>query len=264
MLEEAIAEKEDAAKWTHPEEAIDKLSRILNQQIGNDDNTDIIEMTQDLILDAEDSLRMINQGQEEAIFYQLIETDESPKDFNLNDSVIQEISNLDDESIDMLPPIEHQDTYEVFSQEINEHDQKQLEISNQSTSSNESKMSIDEGQKTPVSGSKKSPPINIIQNQLNEALKILSPKEKLAKMRRQAKLNAATKQSKLNQLWKSNASKSTNKIAINDKADTTKKSTEDQMQKGKITSSTCTTTGNEKKDSKKMIKRMIRRMNQLH
>jgi len=111
-IEEAIKEKEDAAKWTHPEEAINKLSKILNQQIENDDETDIIEMTQDLILDAEDSFRMINQGQEEAIFYQLIETDESPKDFNLNKSVIQEIFYLDDESIDMLPPIEHQDIYE--------------------------------------------------------------------------------------------------------------------------------------------------------
>jgi len=58
-----------------------------------------------------------------------------------------------------------------FSQEINEHDQKQLEDTNQSISSNESdsKMSIDEGQKTHISGSKKSPSINIIQNQLNEA-----------------------------------------------------------------------------------------------
>ena len=126
MLEEAIAEKEDAAKWTHPEDTIDKLSRILNEQISNGDETELIEMTQDLILDAEDSLRMINQGQEEAIFYQLTETDESPKDFDLSDSLIQELSYLDKGNSNMLPPIGHQSTFEessnLFSQAINEQD----------------------------------------------------------------------------------------------------------------------------------------------
>ena len=58
MLEEAIAEKEDAAKWTHPEEAIDKLSTILNQQIENNYSTDIIEMTQELILRGADIVKV--------------------------------------------------------------------------------------------------------------------------------------------------------------------------------------------------------------
>ena len=66
--------------------------------------------------------------------------------------------------------------------------------------------SVDEGQSTPVAGSSKS--VNIIQQQLNAALKILSPQEKITKMRIQAKSNAEKRRHKLKALSNKNKSKS--------------------------------------------------------
>jgi len=75
-LQIAINDKEDAAKWMHPNETIEKLSHILNVQIENSEEVDIIEMTKEFISDAKESLRYIDQGQEDAFFLQLIQTHE--------------------------------------------------------------------------------------------------------------------------------------------------------------------------------------------
>jgi len=58
---------------------------------------------------------------------------------------------------------------------------------------------MSEGQRTPVSSgsSSSSPHMEMIQQKLNDALKILSPQEKLEQIRRQAKANAESQQ-KLN------------------------------------------------------------------
>jgi len=82
----------------HPNETIDKLSNILNGQIDNSENLDIIEMTKEIILDAEDSLRLINQEQEDAFFFQLIQTDEPLSELKKrkNNSIIEEIDSDDE------------------------------------------------------------------------------------------------------------------------------------------------------------------------
>jgi len=104
--QEAIREKEEAQQWMHPTEAITKLSQILQDQIENSDDMEIIEMTKEFILDAEDLLQFIDQGQEDTFFYKLIPTNKS---LNLKKSnYIINDSDSENEDINMLPPIEHQ------------------------------------------------------------------------------------------------------------------------------------------------------------
>ena len=43
ILEEAILKKKKASEWMYPNQTIDKLSHILNQQIENEEDIDIIE-----------------------------------------------------------------------------------------------------------------------------------------------------------------------------------------------------------------------------
>ena len=50
---------------------------------------------------------------------------------------------------------------------------------------------LDSGQKTPTSRSSTSPSSNFIQQQLNKALNVISPQEKLDKIRQHAKLNSS-------------------------------------------------------------------------
>ena len=71
-LKEAMQEKEEANKWMHPSEAIKKLSKILKDQIDNSEDIDLVEMTKEFISEAEDSLRYIDQGQEDTFFYRLL------------------------------------------------------------------------------------------------------------------------------------------------------------------------------------------------
>ena len=47
----------------HPNETIDKLSHILNDQIENEDQT------KKFTIDGENSLKLIHQGQKNAIFF---------------------------------------------------------------------------------------------------------------------------------------------------------------------------------------------------
>ena len=206
ILDEAVEEKMDASVWMHPNETIEKLSHILNHQIENLESDNIINQTKKFILEAEDSLRLINQGQEDAFFFQLQESqtlDKKEKREELN-SMIEEINQDANSEILNIPPIDHQMNHDIsentsmlFSQAIQ---QQEMDAGNEfDTSESED----DDSQKTPIIGSLKKP-INLMQKQLNEALKVLSPREKLEKMRLQAKMNAAKRQSKLNQLWRNN------------------------------------------------------------
>ena len=216
---------------------------FLEYQIQTEQDEDTIEQTKEFLSDAEESLKLINQGQEDAIFFQLIETNETMQEFERkNESVIEEIS--EPQNPHNLPPIQHQSLCEeqqnvsvIFSQEFNH--QEELENAEQ-IESEQSSMNTDDGQKTPITGSSKKT-INVIQNQINEALKILSPREKLDKMRRQAKLNATTRQSKLNQLWKNKTSQSTsnnnvsNELSSKDEAKEKSKALKPTKSKEKMT-----------------------------
>ena len=78
ILQEAVHDKEDATKWMHPNITINKLSRILNNQVEKSEDLDIIEMTKELIFEAKYSLRFFNQGQEDAFFFQLTQIETQP------------------------------------------------------------------------------------------------------------------------------------------------------------------------------------------
>ena len=217
ILDEAILEKKEASEWMDPTETIEKLNEILEYQIRTEQDKNTIEQTKEFISDAEESFKLINQGQEDAIFFQLIETNETMQEFEMkNESVIEELS--EPQNFHNLPPIQHQSISEeqqnvsvIFSQEFSKQ-----ESENGRSDSDHNSMNTNDGQKTPVTGSSNKT-INAIQSQINEALKILSPREKLDKMRRQAKLNATTRQSKLNQLWKNKTSKTASTKEIEEK-----------------------------------------------
>ena len=55
----------------HPRETIEKLPEILQDQIKSSKDSEIIEMTREFILDAEDSLCFINQDEEDTFYYKL-------------------------------------------------------------------------------------------------------------------------------------------------------------------------------------------------
>ena len=48
ILDDAISDKENASKWMHPNNIIEKLSQILNQQIKNLDDKNVINYAKKL------------------------------------------------------------------------------------------------------------------------------------------------------------------------------------------------------------------------
>ena len=71
-LEEAKMEKQDLSTWLHPSVTLEHLSEILNQQKKDQDEDSRIQITQNLINEAEESLQMIKSNQEEAYFFKFI------------------------------------------------------------------------------------------------------------------------------------------------------------------------------------------------
>ena len=53
----------------HPNDTIDKLSQILNQQMENLENKNVINQTKKFIRDAKVSQKLIKQGQEDTFFF---------------------------------------------------------------------------------------------------------------------------------------------------------------------------------------------------
>ena len=106
-LQEAIQVKEEAQQWTHPTDALAKLSQILEYQEKTSDDMEITEKTKEFILDAEDSQRFIEQGQEDTFYYKLIRTNKSSIDLKKSNYIMND-SDSENEDICMLPPIEHQ------------------------------------------------------------------------------------------------------------------------------------------------------------
>ena len=196
-LQEALQVKEEAQQWTHPKEASEKLSQILQHQIETCDDMEVIEVTKEFILETEDSVRFIEQGQEDTFYYKLISTNKSLTDLKKSNFIINDSDSENENHNDMLPPIGHQQfgDNEKVSNKIIEF---QLEEDNKDNDEN-----MSDGQKTPISSGNNSSStnpsnsINVIQRQLNEALKILSPQEKIMKTKNQAKLNAQKRKQKL-------------------------------------------------------------------
>ena len=199
-LQEAIQEQQEAKMWMHPSDTIKKLSEILQDQIENEEDSEIIEMTKEFILDAEDSLRFINQGQEDAFYYKLVRINKSLIDLKKSNYIIND-SDSDNESINNLPMIEHQKMMEE-EQSVTKtfiESQQLLEDSSDDNMSQSDEDSLDDGQKTPIA-KPNSKPINVIQKQLNDALKELSPQEKISKMRSQAKVNNEKRKMQIKEL----------------------------------------------------------------
>ena len=216
-LNEERSEKEEAATWIHPKEALDRLAEILEQQIQNKQEDHIIQATEKHILDAEESLKMIQDNMEDAMYYKiLIDSRDQNEDTQNSDG----ISELDDENQEFhiktlpnLPPIQNQEPYldsanDRFTQHMQEVENDINDIIMEDKANSEwKKDSINkitnyitlmknasnreqarEGELTPKTGTKATP-INIIQEKLKNALKVLSPQEKMDKIRQKAKEN---------------------------------------------------------------------------
>ena len=99
ILQDAINDKADAAKWMHPNQAMEKLNCILENQINESEDVDIIETTKELLFEAKESLRLIDQGQEDTFFYQLSQNEISSDDLKerKKSSIIEDIFSDDEE-----------------------------------------------------------------------------------------------------------------------------------------------------------------------
>ena len=293
-LQEVIRIKEEAQEWTHPDDALTKLEQILEYQKKTSTDMETIEKTKEFILDAEDSQRFIDQGQEDTFYYKLIRTDKSLIDLKKSNYIIND-SDSENEDTSMLPPIQHQkimsdkkmsklqnqemqkdQTIDLFSQQIQEiekdindlfmEDKKSVQNNTKSTNfitptKALKKMDIeklDEGEITPKSGSKQKISINMVQDKLRSALQILSPKEKLEKIRNQAKTNAIAAKNKMKEMKEkekeATTSKATNLIVSPKKSkDSMKDSKKSKIQNKKESKEKKT----KEKESKTVKKRKI-------
>ena len=120
ILQDAINDKADAAKWMHPNQTIDKLNRILKSQIDNSEDLDIIETTKELLFEANESLRFINQGQEDTFFFQLIQDEISSNELKerKKSSIIKDIFSDDEESYDFTKKKVNKDTTQRFIEKM--------------------------------------------------------------------------------------------------------------------------------------------------
>ena len=128
-LNEERTEKEEATTWIHPKAALDHLSEILEQQIRNKQEDHIIQATEKHILDAEESLKMIQDNMEEAMYYKILINN---RDQNGDTQNSDGISELDDENQEFhiktlpnLPPIQNQEPHldnanDRFTQQMQE------------------------------------------------------------------------------------------------------------------------------------------------
>ena len=128
-LNEEKAEKEEATNWIHPKAALDHLSEILEQQIQNKQEDNIIQATETHILDAEESLKMIQNNEEEAMYYKiLINNQDQSGDIKNSDGTRE--SNDDEDrfhinTLPNLPPIQNQEPFpdnenDRFTQQMQE------------------------------------------------------------------------------------------------------------------------------------------------
>ena len=216
-LNEEKAEKEEATNWIHPKAALEHLSEILEQQIQNKQEDHIIQATETHILDAEESLKMIQNNMEEAMYYKILINNQDQNGDIQNSDGIRESNDEDQfhiKTLPNLPPIQNQEPYldnenDRFTQQMQEvendindiimedkvnSDWKNNSINKITNYITPMKSKLDreqerEGELTPKTGTKTTP-INIIQQKLKDALKVLSPQEKMEKIRQKARENA--------------------------------------------------------------------------
>ena len=197
LLNEVIQEREEAMEWLHPEVTIQELNLILQRQIEMNVNIDHVEETKNYITDAEESLRLIQQENEDAIFFKILHVNPVSHE-NQNDLDVE--MEIENENIINLPEISPQNDLNEESEndemieENQEQNENNREINFISPLKSQTKISdyiqhSNNGDDTPKTRIAETP-INIMQEQLQNALKVLSPQEKIQKIRQQAKLNA--------------------------------------------------------------------------
>ena len=201
LLNNAIAEKEEAEQWLDPKLAIEKLTSILEAQILENADNNVIQETSHLIDEAKKSLALIEQGEKDALFFKLNDPSHPGPGTQEFDS---DNMDMDEMSENVLPDISFQQVHDIDNQssESGNSDIGNTKLSSsiiitqeQSNDLIESQVDLDSGQKTPISGSSSNPSSNFMQQQLNKALNVISPQEKLSKIRQQAKLNATRNKS---------------------------------------------------------------------
>ena len=202
FLNNAIAEKEEAEQWLDPKLAIEKLTSILEAQILDKADNELIQETSQLIDEAKKSLALIEQGEKDALFFKLNDPSHPGPG---TQEFISEHMDTDEASENMLPDISFQHVLDIDDQSSkssnSDNDNGRLVSSiitqeqEQPNNLIESQVELDSGQKTPITGSSSNPSSNFMQQQLNKALNVISPQEKLNKIRQQARLNASRKKS---------------------------------------------------------------------
>ena len=213
-LQKVTNELEEASQWMHPTETLNKLNEILELQIDNQADIDIIEITKNHIIDAEESQNLILQGKKEAWFFRIIEVNtsnlkenEEEGDDNDTDDIYDQNKFMDIEMEEVnedstnLPKIlpqnnnHNSDNSEMSDiEDCNEEDENENQVSLITPLKSQTKISdfiqnSNDGDTTPKTKTSEIP-INVMQEKLQNALKVLTPQEKMQKIRMQAKANA--------------------------------------------------------------------------
>ena len=212
VLNQALMEQEEAKEWLDPQTAIEKLTIILEKQILEKADNEQIQETEKSLKEAKESLELIQQGEKNALFFKLdpiVKTtmiNHENEFMESNENEYQNGIESQDElelrgEIDNLPNIPYQkqskeDTEQQIA--INKSDGSKMYITNDDDENEATREKMSEGQRTPVSSgsSSSSPHVEVIQQKLNDALKILTPQEKIKQIRRQAKANSADQRNK--------------------------------------------------------------------
>jgi len=207
LLDEAVQERDEAMEWLHPEATIKELNSILQRQIEMDVNIDNVEETRNYITDAEEALQLIQEeGNEETMFFKILHVNPA---VHKNGKSNEEEMDIQNEDIINLPNISPQmemnknDNSKITKEgeKVNEDDcninfitpsKAQTKISDFVQNSNK-------GDETPKTKTTETP-INVMQEQLQNALKVFSPQEKIKKIRQQAKANAAEAKRKIQEV----------------------------------------------------------------
>jgi len=204
LLDEAVQERDEAMEWLHPEATIKELNSILQRQIEMDVNIDYVEETRNYITDAEEALQLIQEeGNEETLFFKILHVNPAVHE---NEKSNEEEMDIQNENIIILPNISPQmEMNKNNSNEIIEKGEKlnedNREISFITPLKAQTKISdfiqnSNDGDETPKMKTTETP-IKVMQEQLQNALKVFCPQEKIKKIRQQAKANAAEAKRKI-------------------------------------------------------------------
>ena len=204
LLDEAVQERDEAMEWLHPEVTIKELNSILQRQIEMNVNIDYVEETRNYITDAEEALQLTQEeGNEETMFFKILHVNPA---IHENEKCNEEEMDIQNENIINLPNISPQmemskDNNNDIIEEEETSNEEDREISFITPLKAQTKISdfiqnSNDGDETPKMKTTETP-INVMQEQLQNALKVFSPQEKIQKIRQQAKANAAEAKRKI-------------------------------------------------------------------